>query len=128
MRKIKSAPANICEMVNRKKILPDKESIKESIPILQFYKKENIKVKNKTIKLSIPGLINDVFSESLKFCSHEIGYDENLIIDFINNFINKKFTRKNAEIFLLSILFRFIITQTYHELLIQIKENILLLK
>ena len=124
MRKIKSAPANICEMNHSKKTSIGKSSIiNKTYTIIKtkFINNSN-KIKN-TIN---PGLASDFITENFISISHEIGYNENMFIEFVNNFVNKKLNIKNLEIFILSLMVRYIINHAYHDILIKIKEFIMI--
>lgn len=119
MRKIKSAPANISEMCHSKK--PSTINKAYSIIKTKFINNSN-KIKN-TLN---PGLASDFITENFNSISHEIGYNENMFIEFVNNFVNKKLNIKNLEIFILSLMIRYIINHAYHDILIKIKEFIMI--
>ena len=148
MRKIKSAPANICEMSHKKKTSTDKPPIANSQSIFHqpsiFHQSSSshkisninktytiIKTKfinnsNKIKNILNPGLASDFITENFNSISREIGYNENLLIEFVNNFVNKKLNIKNLEIFILSLMVRYVINHAYHDLLIKIKEFIMI--
>ena len=149
MRKIKSAPANICEMSHKKKTSIDKPPIANSQSIVHqsssSHKISNINktytiIKTKFINNSNkfinnsnkikntlnPGLASDFITENFNSISREIGYNENLLIEFVNNFVNKKLNIKNLEIFILSLMVRYVINHAYHDILIKIKEFIMI--
>ena len=153
MRRIKSAPADISSMVNKKKnpeiskininnyeifiINKNNNIIKSEIkpqikpqikngpygPIEYKIKKDVLNNKKK-ITNTISGIISDSFIETNKYIPSTDTYVFNYIIEFINNFINNKFNRKNLENFILSLMIRFIASQVYHNIIIVVKENI----
>lgn len=144
MRRIKSAPANIANMIHRKK--KQQQEISKlninnyEITIIKNNKenieKENIKYKNniinyknkKKITPTICGIISDSFYE-INSNIHIIDTNKlSYIIEFINNFISNKFNKKNLENLILSLMIRFIVSQVYHDLIIKIKENLHLIK
>ena len=147
MRKIKSAPANISEMSHKKKTSTDKSRTVNSQCIVHqpsivhqsstskisninktytIIKTKFINNSNKIKNILNPGLASDFITENFNSISHEIGYTENLLIEFVNNFVNKKLTIKNLEIFILSLMIRYIINHAYHDILIKIKEFIMI--
>ena len=151
MRRIKSAPANIAGMVNRKKEpkIPKIQEVSKininNYEILIINKNDNIikseiepysknysieyKIKKdvannkKKITTTISGIISDSFIETNKHIPSTDTYVFNYIIEFINNFITNKFNRKNLESFILSLMIRFIASQVYHDVIIKVKEN-----
>ena len=154
MRRIKSAPANIAGMVNRKKepktpqISKNNNIIKSEIkpqiknepvgpvgpdgPIgpvgpnltIQYKLKKDVANNKKKITTTLSGIISDSFIETNKHIPSTDTYFFNYIIEFINNFINNKFNRKNLENLILSLMIRFIASQVYHDILIKVKQNI----
>lgn len=143
MRRIKSAPANIAGMVNRKKEpkIPEiskinivknniiKSEIKPNeinqIDSINEYKiKKNFVANKKKIKTTITGIISDSLIETNKNIPITDSTTFNYIIEFINNFMTNKFSKKNLENFILSLMIRFIASQVYHDIIIKIKENI----
>lgn len=134
MRKIKSAPANICELSHSKKTSDKSSLIHKSSIVYNIYtnkaysiiKTKFINNSNKIKNILNPGLASDFITENLNSISHEIGYNENMFIEFVNNFVNKKLNIKNLEIFILSLMVRYIINHAYHDILIKIKEFIMI--
>lgn len=144
MRRIKSAPANIAGMVNRKKksevskinnyeifiINKNDNIIKSEIEpyskndSFEYKIKKNVANNKKKITTTISGIISDSFIETNKYIPSTDTYVFNYIIEFINNFITNKFNRKNLENFILSLMIRFIASQVYHDIIIKLKENI----
>ena len=140
MRRIKSAPANIAGMINRKKqqekpkinIVKNniiKSEIKPNeinqIDCINEYKiKKNFVDNKKKIKTTITGIISDSLIETNKNIPITDSTTFNYIIEFINNFMTNKFNKKNLENFILSLMIRFIASQVYHDIIIKIKENI----
>lgn len=144
MRRIKSAPANISGMVNRKKksevskinnyeifiINKNDNIIKSEIEpyskndSFEYKIKKNVANNKKKITTTISGIISDSFIETNKYIPSTDTYIFNYIIEFINNFITNKFNRKNLENFILSLMIRFIASQVYHDIIIKVKENI----
>ena len=125
MRKIKSAPANISEMSHSKKpyTVNETPTINKTYTII---KTKFINNSNKIKNILNPGLASDFITENFNSISHEIGYNENMFIEFVNNFVNKKLNIKNLEIFILSLMVRYVINHAYHDLLIKIKEFIMI--
>jgi hypothetical protein len=139
MRRIKSAPANIAEMVNRKKepkINKNVNIIKSEIEpnkkygptgpnlYIEYKYKKDIANNKKKITSTISGIISDSFIETNKHIPSTDTYVFNYIVEFINNFITNKFNRKNLENFILSLMIRFIASLVYHDIIIKVKENI----
>lgn len=144
MRRIKSAPANIALMINKKiKNInvnvnesineSTNESINESInesnniikfEIIPIQNKKNIINYNKKIKTTISGIISDSFIETNKYIPSTDTYTLNYLIEFINTFITNKFNKKNIENLIISLMIRFIASQIYHDIIIKVKDNI----
>ena len=150
MRRIKSAPANIAGMVNRKKepkvpevpevpkinnfeifiINKNNNIIKSEIEpyskndSIEYKIKKDVANNKKKITTTISGIISDSFIETNKYIPSTDTYVFNYIIEFLNNFITNKFNRKNLENFILSIMIRFIASQIYHDIIIKVKENV----
>ena len=136
MRRIKSAPANIAGMVNRKK--PEISKINNfdvvitNTNIISYSKNNTIDYKikkdvannKKKITTTISGIISDSLIETNKNIPSTDTYQINYLIEFFNNFITNKFNRKNLENFILSLIIRFIASQVYHDIIIKVKENI----
>lgn len=150
MRRIKSAPANIAGMVNRKKepqvpkvpevsiinnfeifiINKNNDIIKSEIEpyskndSIEYKIKKDVVNNKKKITTTISGIISDSFIETNKYIPSTDTYVFNYIIEFLNNFITNKFNRKNLENFVLSLMIRFIASQIYHDIIIKVKENV----
>ena len=149
MRRIKSAPANIAGMVNRKKQpkIPEVSKINiNNYEILIINKNDNIikleiepyskndsieyKIKKdvannkKKITTTISGIISDSFIETNKNIPSTDTYVFNYIIEFINNFITNKFNKKNLENLIFSLIIRFLFNEIYHDIIIKVKDNI----
>ena len=141
MKRIKSAPANIAEMVNRKK--PTLEKKPEKIIVFIPQKKQTIPIKvyrQQLVPLKNQKIIEKTFN--------------NIMIDYINNkeimntndeeavilsilyyyFCEKVFTKNNLRefvLFIVQICIKYIFTHSLHELYINkdiILNNILLLE
>lgn len=152
MRRIKSAPANIAGMINRKKeskipeiskininnyeiFIINNNIIKSEIEPLrkngsigpnlsiEYKFKKDVANNKKKITTTISGIISDSFIETNKNIPSTDTYVFNYMIEFINNFITNKFNRKNLENFILSLMIRFIANQVYHDVIIKVKEN-----
>lgn len=132
MRRIKSAPANIATMINKKKpevIKINKNTIIEPIiksEIIQNnYSIKKVIVNNKKKITNIAsGIISDSFIETIKFLPFLDTYTLSYFVEFINNFMINKFNRKNLENFLLSIMIRFVFNEFYHDIILKVKENV----
>lgn len=128
MRRIKSAPANLCEMKNRKKDV--KFSNINPVIIFKnnnqelFKYKKNIVSNKKKITNTISGIISDTFLETNKILPYTDTFYFSYLVEFVNNFLNNKFNRKNLENLVLSLMVRFIFNQVYHDVLTKIKEQI----
>lgn len=128
MRRIKSSPANICEMKNRKKDV--KCSSINPVIIFKnnnqepFKYKKNIVSNKKKITNTISGIISDSFLETNKILPYTDTFYFSYLVEFVNNFLNNKFNRKNLENLVLSLMVRFIFNQVYHDVLTKIKEQI----
>lgn len=124
MRRIKSAPANIAGMVHNKKNATNIPKISKDIE-LQYYKKKEIVKNNIKIKYTIPGVIQDCFTETTKFTPNIDNYYIETFIEIINNFITNKFNKQNLEKLLLSLTVRFFLSHVfYHKILEKITEKI----
>ena len=138
MRRIKSAPANIALMINKKikNVNVNKsinvntnESTNESNNIIKYeiipiQNKKNIINYNKKIKTTISGIISDSFIETNKYIPSTDTYTLNYLIEFINTFITNKFSKKNIENLIVSLMIRFIASLIYHDIIIKVKDNI----
>ena len=108
MRRIKSAPAELCLMINRKKHL-SKISSNAIIPS-NTYKK--IKEEKKIVKL-LAEISNDISGQN-DIINQDFGYYILLIGSFINQNFRKKITLKNVKEFIIEMLLRYIFSITYH--------------
>ena len=108
MRRIKSAPAELCLMINRKKYL-SKISSNAIIPS-NTYKK--IKEEKKIVKL-LAEISNDISGQN-DIINQDFGYYILLIGSFINQNFRKKITLKNVKEFIIEMLLRYIFSITYH--------------
>lgn len=126
MRRIKSAPANIAEMVNKKKECTINTDKDVTLCTLNSYsKKKEIVRNNNKIKQTIPGIIQDCFTETTKFTPNIDNYYLETLIEIINNFITNKFNKQNLENLLLSLSVRFFLSHIfYHKILEKVTEQI----
>ena len=110
MRRIKSAPAEICSMVNRKKrISLSKISSNAIIPSNTY---EKIKEEKKIVKL-LTEISNDISGQN-DIISQEIGYYMLLIGSFVNQNFRRKITLENVKKFIIEMFLRYIISISYH--------------
>ena len=110
MRRIKSAPAEICSMVNRKKrISVSKISSNAIIPSNTY---EKIKKEKKIVKL-LTEISNDISGQN-DIITQEIGYYMLLIGSFVNQNFRRKITLENVKNFTIEMFLRYIISITYH--------------
>ena len=110
MRRIKSAPAEICSMVNRKKrISVSKISSNAIIPSNTY---EKIKEEKKFVKL-LTEISNDISGQN-DIISQEIGYYMLLIGSFVNQNFRRKITLENVKNFIIEMFLRYIISISYH--------------
>lgn len=129
MRRIKSAPANIAEMVNKKKpILKEKQ--KTSLPIIQNIivtnnKKNPIVMKEQITPIknqkNIEKTFNNIMLDYINDKSfYNINDEEAVLISIIYFYICEKiFTKNNLRefiLFIVQMLIRYIITNSLHEL------------
>ena len=115
MRRIKSAPANICSMSNNKKVVV---SQKENIAALivsdqnEYNNFKDIKSKKKILTTT-----SNVVSDSI-FSLSSLNYEENFIIAYIICYLSenivKKDKLKNLQSFLIETGIRFLITYIIH--------------
>lgn len=110
MRRIKSAPAELCSMVNRKK----RNSLSKisSNAIIPSNTYEKIKEEKKIVKL-LTEISNDISSQN-DIINEEIGYYILLIGSFINQNFRRKITLENVKVFVIEMFLRYIISITYH--------------
>lgn len=110
MRRIKSAPVEICSMVNRKKrISVSKISSNAIIPSNTY---EKIKEEKKIVKL-LTEISNDISGQN-DIISQEIGYYMLLIGSFVNQNFRRKITLENVKNFIIEMFLRYIISISYH--------------
>ena len=139
MKKIKSAPSNIAEMVNKKKPIPNKKLFNNYknqnylffIPIKQDRKTLIIKEKmnnlknQKNIEKTFNNLMLDVINDNQ---INNLNNEESLVIGVLYFYISEKiFNKKNMKEFILyiiQILIRYLITLTLHETVINNKNLI----
>jgi hypothetical protein len=161
MRRIKSAPADICKMVNRKISKKDENNIVPILPLTEekqenksnilnnivqinqvqinqvqinqvqkskIQQKKEIILSKKQLTNTISGIISDAFSETNKYIPQTDNYYYQFIIECINNFLTNKFTWKNFENLIYSLIIRIIVSDIYHEVIIKVKENVHVIK
>ncbi len=106
MRRIKSAPAEICSMVNRKKrISVSKISSNAIIPSNTY---EKIKEEKKIVKL-LTEITNDISGQN-DIITQEFGYYMLLIGTFVNQNFRRKITLENIKNFIIEMFLRYIIS------------------
>ena len=110
MRRIKSAPAELCSMINRKK----RNSVSKisSNAIIPSNTYEKIKEEKKIVKL-LTEISNDISGQN-DIISQEIGYYMLLIGSFVNQNFRRKITLENVKNFIIEMFLRYIISITYH--------------
>ena len=110
MRRIKSAPAELCSMVNRKK----RNSVSKisSNAIIPSNTYEKIKEEKKIVKL-LTEISNDISGQN-DIISQEIGYYMLLVGSFVNQNFRRKITLENVKNFIIEMFLRYIISFTYH--------------
>ena len=122
MKRIKSAPANIAEMVNRKKLVSEKPISKLLIINTQSENKNKI-VYSKTQK-NIEKTINSVMLDYLDNSKQQFNAndEEVVIISLLYYYICEKvFTKKNLNEFMLFIVhtvIKYLFTHKLHEFII----------
>ena len=122
MKRIKSAPANIAEMVNRKKLVSEKPISKLLIINTQSENKNKI-VYSKTQK-NIEKTINSVMLDYLDNSKQQFNTndEEVVIISLLYYYICEKvFTKKNLNEFMLFIVqtvIKYLFTHKLHEFII----------
>ena len=110
MRRIKSAPAELCSMVNRKKRISVSKISSNAIIPSNTYKK--IKEEKKIVKL-LTEISNDISGQN-DIISQEIGYYMLLVGSFVNQNFRRKITLENVKNFIIEMFLRYIISFTYH--------------
>lgn len=129
MRKIKSAPANLCEMSHNKKIA----EVSENNKIHTIINQNNIESKNnknfrintlnkKRVSTIHTALITDTYFEISKKIPSLDNYYLNGMIDVINSFVSNKFNKQNLENLVISIIIRFIFSTICHEIIIKLND------
>jgi hypothetical protein len=135
MKRIKSAPANIAEMVNRKKLVSEKPTSKLPI-ITAVQEKQHVKlsgnfitpIKNKIVysktQKNIEKTVNNVMLDYLDASKQQFNAndEEVVIISIIYYYICEKiFTKKNMNefmLFLVQTIIKYLFTHKLHELII----------
>ena len=117
MKRIKSAPANICMMCHNKisktkEIVSTLVNTNKSDNIEDIKKKESIK-KQKSILNTSSNIIGDAISDSNSLSLQE-NYLIVLIVSFISENIIKKNNLENFQVFILQNFVRFAITYIIH--------------
>ena len=110
MRRIKSAPADLCSMVNRKKRNPVSKISSNAIVPSNTY--EKIKEEKKFIKL-LTEINNDISGQN-DIINQDMGYYMLLVGSFINQNFRKKITFENIKNFAIEMFLRYIFSITYH--------------
>jgi hypothetical protein len=137
MKRIKSAPANIAEMVNRKKPINIDNSKDNDKKILCFipFKKQNEPlivrekinpIKNqKNVEKTFNNLMLDYINDKQIL---NINDEQSVIASILYYYVSEKiFTKNNLRefiLFIMQIILRYIITHTMHETIIYNKELI----
>lgn len=138
MRKIKSAPANLCEMAHCKKAVKTTKTQSTFILLNNESKNENenenenenhnlnnfkqITLNKKKVSTIHTALITDTYFEISKKIPDLDNYYFNGMIDIINSFVSNKFNKQNFENLVLSIIIRFIFSTICHDILFKINE------
>jgi hypothetical protein len=135
MKRIKSAPANIAEMVNRKKLVSEKPTSKLPI-ITAVQEKQQVKptgnfitpIKNKIVysktQKNIEKTVNNVMLDYLDASKQQFNAndEEVVIISIIYYYICEKvFTKKNINefmLFLVQTIIKYLFTHKLHEFII----------
>lgn len=110
MRKIKSAPAELSLMINRKK----KNSLPKiySTAIIPTNTYEKIKEEKKVVKL-LTEITNDISGQS-DIVNQDTGYYILLLGSFINQNFKRKITFENIKTFVIEMFLRYIVSFSYH--------------
>jgi hypothetical protein len=135
MKRIKSAPANIAEMVNRKKLVSEKPTSKLPI-ITAVQEKQQVKptgnfitpIKNKIVysktQKNIEKTVNNVMLDYLDASKQQFNAndEEVVIISILYYYICEKiFTKKNMNefmLFLVQTIIKYLFTHKLHEFII----------
>tara|TARA_Y100000816_G_C25613467_1_gene327965 strand:- start:44 stop:481 length:438 start_codon:yes stop_codon:yes gene_type:complete len=135
MKRVKSAPANIAEMVNRKKPNLKKKSI-TSLPIIQniIYKKNNPIVMREQIQpiknqKNIEKTFNNIMLDYINDKKiYNINDEEAVIASILYFYVSEKiFTKNNLREFILFVVqmfIRYIFTHSLHEIYLTNKDLI----
>jgi hypothetical protein len=110
MRRIKSAPAELCSMINRKK--DNSLSKISSNAIIPSNTYEKLKEEKKIVKL-LTEISNDISGQN-DIINQEIGYYMLLIGSFVNQNFRRKITLENVKKFIIEMFLRYIFSITYH--------------
>lgn len=135
MKRIKSAPANIAEMVNRKKPINIDNSKDNKILYFIPFKKQNEPlimrekinpIKNqKNVEKTFNNLMLDYINDKQIL---NINDEQSVIASILYYYVSEKiFTKNNLRefiLFIMQIILRYIITHTMHETIIYNKELI----
>ena len=138
MKRIKSAPANIAEMVNRKKVIESLNSKKEENKRITYiipFKKQNEHlivrekinpIKNqKNVEKTFNNLMLDYINDKQIL---NINDEQSVFASILYYYISEKiFTKNNLRefiLFIIQIILRYILTHTIHETIIHNKEII----
>ncbi len=113
MRKIKSAPANLCLMENRQK---KPITIKNKIPFINYESYNNYSIK-KSILNNIKDLTTDIIGDC-KISSIEETLSINTIIIYLFENITKKNKLKKISEYFYFFIIKYIITLMVHSLII----------
>lgn len=124
MRKIKSAPANLCNMAHGKKKITDNKNIKIDVPFLTDNKikshyKINIMNKKRTSTIHT-ALITDTYFEISKKFPWLDNYYINGVIDIINSFISNKLNKQYLENLIVSIVIRIIFSTIINDIIVKV--------
>jgi len=135
LRKVKSAPANICEMVNRKKSNPitinpitinpltitsligideSKDELSDKLSKFNLNKLNNIKNEKKSFEM-VSDIINDLLLEDKNILSEEY-FSINFIIPYIGKNIRNKNFIKNLYTYLTNYIIKSIIIYIFHQI------------
>jgi len=110
MRRIKSAPAELSSMVNRKK--RNSTSKISSNAIIPSNTYEKLKEEKKIVKL-LTEISNDISGQN-DIITQDIGYYMLLVGSFVNQNFRRKITLENVKNFIIEMFLRYIISFTYH--------------
>ncbi len=124
MKRIKSAPGNIAEMINRKKPTLEKSNKKQILPIV-FKQQVSLFKNQKNIEKTFNNIILDYINDKQLLSNND---EESLIISILYFYVCEKiFTKKNLREFILFVIqmfIRYIVTHNIHYIYIDNKELI----